>query len=166
MSALILTPRLKPLSPRRSAVLSVLDVGGSKVVCLIARLLPMEQGATLRGRTHRCKVMGLGQQRSRGVKGGAIVDLDAAESAIRGREPGRLDQVRLNVETCGQPQDRAGVLWNVGLEQDDSQHRRNPSGSRLYGLPGMGTRAHGRVCCAASCRSGDTGLALAPQGCQ
>ena len=43
----------------------------------------MERGATLRGRTHRCQVLGLGQQRSRGVKGGAIVDLDAAESAIR-----------------------------------------------------------------------------------
>ena len=76
-------PRLPPLNPRKSAVLSVLDVGGSKVVCLIARLLPMERGATLRGRTHRCQVLGLGHQRSRGVKGGAIVDLDAAESAIR-----------------------------------------------------------------------------------
>ena len=43
----------------------------------------MERGATLRGRTHRCKVLGLGHQRSRGVKAGAIVDLDAAESAIR-----------------------------------------------------------------------------------
>ena len=37
----------------------------------------------LRGRTHRCKVLGIGHQRSRGVKGGAIVDLDAAENAIR-----------------------------------------------------------------------------------
>jgi cell division protein FtsA len=76
-------PRLRPLNPRKGAVLSVLDVGGSKVVCLIARLMPMERGAMLRGRTHRCKVLGLGHQRSRGVKGGAIVDLDAAESAIR-----------------------------------------------------------------------------------
>jgi cell division protein FtsA len=76
-------PKLRPLNPRKSAVLSVLDVGGSKVVCLIARLVPMERGAMLRGRTHRCKVLGLGHQRSRGVKGGAIVDLDAAESAIR-----------------------------------------------------------------------------------
>jgi cell division protein FtsA len=78
-----LAPRLKPLHPRKSAVLSVLDVGGSKVVCLIARLVPMEAGASLRGRTHRVKVMGVGQQRARGIKAGAIVDLDAAESAIR-----------------------------------------------------------------------------------
>ena len=37
----------------------------------------------MRGRTHRCKVLGIGHQRSRGVKAGAIVDLDAAENAIR-----------------------------------------------------------------------------------
>ena len=37
----------------------------------------------LRGRTHRCKILGIGHQRSNGVKGGAIVDLDAAEHAIR-----------------------------------------------------------------------------------
>ena len=64
-------------------MLSVLDVGASKIVCLIARLTPMERSDSLRGRTHRCKVLGIGHQRSRGVKAGAIVDLDAAESAIR-----------------------------------------------------------------------------------
>ena len=83
MSFKPLTPRLKQIPPRRSAVLSVLDVGASKIVCLIARLSPMEPSESLRGRTHRCKVLGIGHQRSRGVKAGAIVDLDSAESAIR-----------------------------------------------------------------------------------
>ncbi len=78
-----LAPRLRPLHPRKSAVLAVLDVGAAKVVCLIAKLQPMEAGATLRDRTHRAKVLGVGQQRSRGVKGGVIVDLEAAETAIR-----------------------------------------------------------------------------------
>jgi cell division protein FtsA len=78
-----LTPRLRPIPPRKSAVLAVLDVGASKIVCLIARLTPMERSDSLRGRTHRCKVLGVGHQRSRGVKAGAIVDLDAAEHAIR-----------------------------------------------------------------------------------
>jgi cell division protein FtsA len=76
-----LTPRLRQIPPRKSAVLSVLDVGASKIVCLIARLTPVTDGP--RGRTHRCKVLGVGHQRSRGVKAGAIVDLDAAENAIR-----------------------------------------------------------------------------------
>jgi cell division protein FtsA len=78
-----LTPRLKPLSPRKSAVLSVLDIGTSKIVCLVARLDPVAESDLLRGRTHRARIIGIGHQRSRGLKGGAIVDLDAAEHAIR-----------------------------------------------------------------------------------
>ena len=38
-------PRLRPLSARRSAILSVLDVGTSKVVCLVAKLEPVEAGS-------------------------------------------------------------------------------------------------------------------------
>jgi cell division protein FtsA len=78
-----LTPRMRQIPARRSAVLSVVDVGASKVVCLIARLTPMERVDALRGRSHRAKVLGVGHQRSRGVKAGAIVDLEQAEGAIR-----------------------------------------------------------------------------------
>jgi cell division protein FtsA len=74
---------MRPLSSRKSAVLSVLDVGTSKIVCLIARLQPMEPSDTLRGRTHLCRVLGIAHQQSRGIKGGAVVDLDEAEKAIR-----------------------------------------------------------------------------------
>ncbi|HEY4927036.1 MAG TPA: cell division protein FtsA [Roseiarcus sp.] len=83
MSFRPLVPRLRQIPPRRNAILSVLDVGASKIVCLIARLSPMAPSDALRGRTHRCKVLGIGHQRSRGVKAGAIVDLDSAENAIR-----------------------------------------------------------------------------------
>lgn len=78
-----LTPRLKPLSARRSATLSVLDVGTSKIVCLVAELLPAEGNESLRGRTHIARVRGIGHQRSLGLKGGAVVDLEAAEQAVR-----------------------------------------------------------------------------------
>jgi cell division protein FtsA len=79
-----LTPRLKPLSARKGATLSVLDVGTSKVVCLVAELLPAAgEPASSRGRTHLVRVVGIGHQRSQGLKGGAIVDLEAAEGAIR-----------------------------------------------------------------------------------
>jgi cell division protein FtsA len=78
-----LTPRLKPLSTRRSATLSVLDIGTSKVVCLIAELRPVEAGDALRGRTHLARIRGVGHQRSLGLKAGAVVDLEAAETAIR-----------------------------------------------------------------------------------
>lgn len=76
-------PRMRPLSARRSAILSVIDVGTSKVVCLIARLMPAQASDTLRGRTHSCKILGIGHQRSRGLKAGAVVDMDEAENAIR-----------------------------------------------------------------------------------
>ncbi|MHB2167558.1 cell division protein FtsA [Alsobacter sp. R-9] len=74
---------MKPLSPRKSTVLSVLDIGTSKVVCLVARLDPIVESDLLRGRTHRARIVGIGHQRSRGLKGGAIVDLEAAEHSIR-----------------------------------------------------------------------------------
>ncbi len=83
MSFKPLTPRMRQIPPRKSAVLSILDVGASKVVCLIAKLTPVALSEGKSSRTHRTKVLGIGHQRSRGVKAGAIVDLDAAESAIR-----------------------------------------------------------------------------------
>ncbi len=78
-----LPPRLPPVPAKKSTVLSVLDVGTSKIVCLVARLNPSEPSETLRGRTHRCRILGIGHQRSRGIKGGVVVDMDAAEAAIR-----------------------------------------------------------------------------------
>src|SRR5918998_3558163 len=78
-----LTPRLKPLSARRSAILSVLDIGTSKVVCVVAELKPSDEVESLRSRTHVARILGIGHQRSVGLKGGVIVDLEAAESAIR-----------------------------------------------------------------------------------
>ncbi len=78
-----LPPRLKPLSARKSATLSVLDVGTSKVVCVVAELQPVDPSDALRGRTHLARIVGIGHQRSMGLKGGAIVDLEAAETAIR-----------------------------------------------------------------------------------
>ena len=83
MTVRSLAPRMRQIPARKGAILSVLDVGASKIVCLIARLTPMEPSDSLRGRTHRCKVLGIGHQRSNGVKGGAIVDLHAAEHAAR-----------------------------------------------------------------------------------
>ncbi len=83
MSTATMPPRMRPLSARRSAILSVLDVGTSKIVCLIARLQPIEPSEMLRGRTHRCRILGIGHQRSRGIKSGTVVDMEAAEGAIR-----------------------------------------------------------------------------------
>jgi cell division protein FtsA len=67
---------------RRSGVVTVLDIGSSKVCCMIARLRPAEDGQLLR-RTHQAQVIGIGHQKSRGVKSGVVVDLDKAEQSVR-----------------------------------------------------------------------------------
>ncbi len=76
-------PRMRPLSNKRSTVVSVLDVGTSKICCLIAKLRPREESQLLAGRTHNVEVLGIGHQRSTGIKSGVVIDLDAAEQAIR-----------------------------------------------------------------------------------
>ena len=75
--------RMKQLSPRRAATVATLDIGTSKAACVIARLTPARNRAVGEWRTHRIQVLGVGHQRSRGVKNGLIIDMDEAESAIR-----------------------------------------------------------------------------------
>jgi cell division protein FtsA len=78
-----LVKRMKPLAPRRSATLAALDIGTSKIACVIARLTPRRDRASGDWRSHRVNVLGVGLQRSRGVKAGLVIDMDEAESAIR-----------------------------------------------------------------------------------
>ncbi len=92
---------------RRAQVVSILDVGSSKVVCLIARLSPCAAGEALRGRTHAIEVLGIGHQRSRGIKSGVVINLEAAEQAIRCAVDAAERQAGVTVEslivsvTCG-----------------------------------------------------------------
>ncbi|MBY6240746.1 cell division protein FtsA [Methylosinus sp. Sm6] len=84
MKTRLFPPRMKQLPARRSATIAALDVGTSKIACLIARLSPVGgDGPSARGRTHRARVLGIGHQRSRGVKAGQIVDMEEVEAAIR-----------------------------------------------------------------------------------
>ena len=63
-------PKPKP----RGSVIAALDIGSSKIACFIARVIDDEG---------RFEVLGVGHQASRGIKSGAVVDLNAAEGAIR-----------------------------------------------------------------------------------
>ncbi len=85
MSALQLglTPKMKPLAANRSGRIAVLDVGTSKVVCLIGRLKPCPPQDVLRGRTHSISIIGFGHTLARGMKAGTVIDLAAAEAAVR-----------------------------------------------------------------------------------
>ncbi len=62
----------RPRIRSRGSLVAALDLGTTKVVCLIARI--MEDG--------RPRVIGIGHQASAGMRGGSIIELDAAERAI------------------------------------------------------------------------------------
>ncbi len=82
----------------RTGLVAVLDIGSSKVVCLIARAEP---GAL--------RVMGAALRESRGVRSGTITELNAAEEAIRdcvaaaeNMADARIQNVLMSVN-CGTP---------------------------------------------------------------
>jgi cell division protein FtsA len=78
-----LTPKMKPISLRKSALIAALDIGSSKVACLIARLRPQGPQQVLTRRTHTVEVVGYGHTESRGMKAGSVINLAQAEEAIR-----------------------------------------------------------------------------------
>src|SRR5271154_254664 len=78
-----LTPKMKPISPHRSAVVAALDIGSSKIACLIARLRPHGPQQVLTRRSHGIEVIGFGHTVARGMKAGGVVNLAKAEEAIR-----------------------------------------------------------------------------------
>jgi len=78
-----LTPKMRPISQRRSAIICALDIGTTKIVCLIARLRPRAPQEVLRRRSHGVEVLGFGHVRAGGIKAGTVVDLNEAEHAVR-----------------------------------------------------------------------------------
>lgn len=77
------TPKTRPMAQKRTALVASLDVGTSKIACMIARLRPAPPSDALRGRTHAVELIGYSQIQSRGVKAGAVVDPVACEQAVR-----------------------------------------------------------------------------------
>lgn len=71
-------------APRHSGgpILGLLDIGTSKVACLVVALEPRGP-SILAGMQSAFRVLGIGHQRSRGLKAGVITDLAEAEIAVR-----------------------------------------------------------------------------------
>jgi cell division protein FtsA len=117
----------------RGGTFGVLDIGSTKVVCVIARV----EGAGTEQPEPRA--LGFGWQRARGVRAGNIVDLEEAEAAIRA--------------AVGQAEEMAdtqlrGAIVNLSCGQPGSHHQRMewPIGGRpvtgadLRGIIGEGQR--------------------------
>src|SRR5580692_2078869 len=75
-------PKTRPMSQKRTALVASLDIGTSKIACMIARLKPCPPNDALRGRSHAVELIGYSQIQSRGVKAGAVVDLVECEQAV------------------------------------------------------------------------------------
>ncbi|MDA8050916.1 MAG: cell division protein FtsA [Rhodospirillales bacterium] len=109
-----LPPETATEPPRRLArggLLGVLDVGSTKIACLIGRA---ETDGALR-------VVGFGWQKGRGVRGGGVTDLADAEKAIRAAVGQAEDMADTGLRavtanlSCGQPESRLfNVQWPVG----------------------------------------------------
>jgi cell division protein FtsA len=77
------TPKMRPMQHNRSALVASLDIGTSKIACMIARLRPSAPNEALRGRTHAVELIGYSQIQSRGMKAGAVADLVQCEESVR-----------------------------------------------------------------------------------
>lgn len=92
-------------TPRRA--IAVVDIGTSKVACLIAAVEP-ENGKTASDATRpNIHLLGFGHQRAQGIKAGVITDIDQAEQAVRAAIAQAesmagvmLEEVRVSV-SCG-----------------------------------------------------------------
>lgn len=100
-------PRARRL---RSGPFGVLDIGSTKIACLIGRAEP----------DGRLRALGFNWKKSEGIRAGGITDLEAAERVIRAVVGAaeemadlRLKSVYVNL-SCGQPQSRLfNVQWPV-----------------------------------------------------
>ena len=113
----VITPPDDPPAPRRSGrggPFGVLDIGTTKIVCLIGRV---ESDGALR-------VLGYGWHRSQGVRSAGISDIGEAEKAIRAAVGQAEDMADLRLRgvtvnlSCGEPESRLyHVQWPIGGRQ-------------------------------------------------
>lgn len=90
-------------SQKNGSIVGLLDIGSSKIACLIAALNTGAKSGALEG----ARVIGIGHTRSRGIKAGVVTDFEQAENAVRAcidkaeRMSGvQLDEVCVSV-SCG-----------------------------------------------------------------
>lgn len=67
----------------KGGLVAALDIGSTKICCLIAAAVPPRHRLPDTDDGRSLKVLGVGHQLSRGVRSGAIVNIDEAERAIR-----------------------------------------------------------------------------------
>ncbi|MFN4142049.1 cell division protein FtsA [Aestuariivirga sp.] len=67
----------------KGGLVAALDIGSTKISCLIAEAVPAKHRSSDAEEKTALRILGVGHQLSRGVRSGAIVNVDEAERAIR-----------------------------------------------------------------------------------
>jgi cell division protein FtsA len=73
----------KPPAVTKGGLIAALDIGSTKISCLIAEAVPAKHRSADTDEKFTLKVLGVGHQLSRGVRSGSIINVDEAERAIR-----------------------------------------------------------------------------------
>jgi cell division protein FtsA len=125
---------------RRQRVLTVLDMGTSKICCLIVKASPAPDWLEDKGEAVQFEVLGFGHHRAEGLKGGMVTHLDNAEHCIRAAVDAAERMADMVVEdaivavTCGRLKSdtfSASVALGSGtVREDDIQ--RILAGGRQY----------------------------------
>ncbi|MBI1384278.1 MAG: cell division protein FtsA [Rhizobiales bacterium] len=76
---------LSAFDKRRGAerIVTVLDIGSSKVCCMIAALAPWAGSNHAIGKPLKARLLAVATKQARGIKSGVIVDMNDAEEAVR-----------------------------------------------------------------------------------
>lgn len=73
----------KPPAVSKGGLIAALDIGSTKISCLIAEAVPAKHRSSDADEKFSLKVLGVGHQLSRGVRSGSIIAVEEAERAIR-----------------------------------------------------------------------------------
>lgn len=123
---------------RRREAIGFIDIGSSKVACLIAE--PAAAQAPAGADAAPLKILGSGHYRSRGLKSGIIVDIDEAEKSVRAavaqaeRQAGQSIREAVLSVSCGR---QSSVLFSASIDiatgvVSDADMTRAIAGAKSY----------------------------------
>ncbi|CAN0093388.1 unnamed protein product, partial [Discosporangium mesarthrocarpum] len=167
-------------SKPRTGLIAALDIGTSKVCCMVARVdRPASDDAARQ--TPVARVVGVGHQVSAGIRSGVVTDMDAAEAAIRqavhaaeqmagetiqdvtvnlsGGKP-RSETVSVDVTVGGHEvadNDLQRVLEKVVLPPRPARNGANGHGANGHAANGHNGTTNGAVSAIVNGRNGDKG---------
>src|SRR3990170_7985530 len=127
---------------KRQRIVTALDVGTSKICCLIAKTSPAPDWFEGKGEAIQFEVLGFGHHRAEGLKGGMIAHLDSAEHCIRSAVDAAERMAGVIVEdvhvavTCGRLKSEsfsASVALQSGAVREDDILRHLAGGHQYAG---------------------------------